>query len=446
MARQHLAGLQDSLQHRQDQDADVGDGEEGQHGGGAEEEPGALRWSWMPENLRPFMTDDRGSFRKTQLLDQIAAATDQSDYLWYRTSLEHKGEGAYKLYVNTTGHAIYAFVNGKLVGQNHSTNGAFVFQLETPVKLQSGKNYISLLSGTVDLKNYGPLFELMPAGIAGGPVKLVGTNGTDIDLTNSSWFYKSGLAGEQRQIHLDKAGYKWRSHNSSGIPVNRPFTWYKTTFAAPAGEEAVVVDLLGLNKGAAWVNSNSLGRYWPSYTAAEMDGCHVCDYRGEFKAEGGGIRCLTGVRRAVAAVLPRAPRLPPRRRAQHAGPLRGGRRRPDARRVPHGRRGRRLRGGRRGRGRRDAGVRRARARGRQRGRGQLRRDQGQLRRLRGRVRVLGGAQGVHGGVRRQGVVHGEAHGRVRRGRVRVRRAHRAGHLLIANNYWAWAVTRVVLVY
>jgi len=50
-----------------------------------EEEPGALRWSWMPENLRPFMTDDRGSFRKTQLLDQIAAATDQSDYLWYRT-------------------------------------------------------------------------------------------------------------------------------------------------------------------------------------------------------------------------------------------------------------------------------------------------------------------------------------------------------------------------
>ncbi|XP_039847812.1 beta-galactosidase 1-like [Panicum virgatum] len=259
-----------------------------------EEEPGALRWSWMPENLRPFMTDDRGSFRKTQLLDQIAAATDQSDYLWYRTSLEHKGEGAYKLYVNTTGHEIYAFVNGKLVGQNHSANGAFVFQLETPVKLQSGKNYISLLSGTVGLKNYGPLFELMPAGIAGGPVKLVGTNGTDIDLTNSSWSYKSGLAGEQRQIHLDKAGHKWRGHNSSGIPVNRPFTWYKTSFAAPAGDEAVVVDLLGLNKGAAWVNGHSLGRYWPAYTAAEMGGCHVCDYRGEFKAEGGGVRCLTG--------------------------------------------------------------------------------------------------------------------------------------------------------
>ncbi|CAO2190555.1 unnamed protein product [Urochloa humidicola] len=258
-----------------------------------EKEPEALQWSWMPENLRPFMTDDRGSFRQKQLLEQIATSTDQSDYLWYRTSLEHKGEGSYNLYVNTTGHEIYAFVNGKLVGQNHSANGEFVFQLDTPVKLNSGKNYISLLSGTVGLKNYGPLFELMPAGIAGGPVKLVGANGTDIDLTNSSWSYKSGLAGEHRQIHLDKVGYKWQSHNSS-IPVNRPFTWYKTTFAAPAGQEAVVVDLLGLNKGAAWVNGNSLGRYWPSYTAAEMDGCHVCDYRGKYKAEGDGIRCLTG--------------------------------------------------------------------------------------------------------------------------------------------------------
>jgi hypothetical protein len=105
--------------------------------------------------------------------------------------------------------------------------------------------------------------------------------------------FQSGLAGEHRQIHLDKPEYWWQSHNGS-IPVNRPFTWYKATFDAPAGEEPVVVDLLGLGKGAAWVNGHSLGRYWPSYTAPEMDGCHVCDYRGKFKAEGDGIRCLTG--------------------------------------------------------------------------------------------------------------------------------------------------------
>jgi len=40
-----------------------------------EKEPEALRWSWMPENLKPFMTDDHGSFRQTGLLEQIATST-----------------------------------------------------------------------------------------------------------------------------------------------------------------------------------------------------------------------------------------------------------------------------------------------------------------------------------------------------------------------------------
>lgn len=39
-----------------------------------------------------------------------------------------------------------------LAGQNHSPNGHFVFQLESPAKLHDGKNYISLLSATIGLK------------------------------------------------------------------------------------------------------------------------------------------------------------------------------------------------------------------------------------------------------------------------------------------------------
>ena len=83
--------------------------------------------------------------------------------------------------VNTTGHEIYAFVNGKLagecfdpansrlfslllyfthqpdgliliIGRQHSPNGDFIFQLESPVKLHDGKNYLSLLSATIGLK------------------------------------------------------------------------------------------------------------------------------------------------------------------------------------------------------------------------------------------------------------------------------------------------------
>jgi hypothetical protein len=37
-------------------------------------------------------------------------------------------------------------------------------------------------------QNFGSLFELVPAGNVWGPVKLVGGNGTAIDLTKSSWY------------------------------------------------------------------------------------------------------------------------------------------------------------------------------------------------------------------------------------------------------------------
>lgn len=169
---------------------------------------------------------------------------------------------------------------------------------------------------------------------------MIGEN-TTLDLSNFPWSYKVGihhntllhsyaslastnyehynqigLDGEVRRIHLDRRAVKW---HSGMFPTNRPFTWYKVlslhfasviyltvirddrevtfllyvrlkaTFQAPLGSEAVVVDLLGMGKGTAWVNGNSIGRFWPNYTAS-ADGCHECDYRGTFSSN----KCQTG--------------------------------------------------------------------------------------------------------------------------------------------------------
>ncbi|KAL6899446.1 hypothetical protein ACP4OV_006104 [Aristida adscensionis] len=244
-----------------------------------------LKWSWMPEFLNPSLTDENGSFRTNDLLEQIVTTEDESDYLWYKTSVGYSREYpgikvAPPLHVNTTGHELYAFVNG-----------IPAFQFQAPVTLKRGKNYISLLSAAVGLKNYGASFELTPAGIVGGPVRLVSADGTAIDLSHSAWTYETGLFGEKQQIYLDQPGLSWGNRT---VPINRPFTWYKATFEAPSGTEAVVVDLAGLNKGVAYVNGNSLGRYWPSYVAGDMAGCHRCDYRGEYKTWGNEEKCLTG--------------------------------------------------------------------------------------------------------------------------------------------------------
>ncbi|KAF2605841.1 hypothetical protein F2Q68_00045182 [Brassica cretica] len=61
---------------------------------------------------------------------------------------------------------------------------------------------------------------------------------------------------------------KW---SVEGVPFNRTMTWYKATFKAPLGNDPVVVDLMGLGKGAAWVNGNNIGRYWPAFISSENE-------------------------------------------------------------------------------------------------------------------------------------------------------------------------------
>ncbi|KAF2594610.1 hypothetical protein F2Q70_00044123 [Brassica cretica] len=61
------------------------------------------------------------------------------------------------------------------------------------------------------------------------------------------------------------------------------------TFKAPLGNDPVVVDLLGLGKGTAWVNGNNIGRYWPAFISSENGCAAKCNYRGPYHAE----KCLT---------------------------------------------------------------------------------------------------------------------------------------------------------
>ncbi|KAI8017314.1 Beta-galactosidase 7 [Camellia lanceoleosa] len=97
-------------------------------------------------------------------------------------------------------------------------------------------------------QNYGPQFDKINTGIP-GPVQLIGRNGDET-------------------IIKDLSLHKWN---------------YRTTFQAPLGTNPVVVDMQGMGKGMAWVNGQSIGRYWPSYLAKE-DGCSLeaCDYRGTY--------------------------------------------------------------------------------------------------------------------------------------------------------------------
>ncbi|KAL5974513.1 hypothetical protein ACLOJK_031178 [Asimina triloba] len=252
-----------------------------------------LKWVWQDEVIRDALKGQGGTFDSPTPLEQLNITGDASDYMWYMTSLFLTDSDPLQgkqvtLRVKTTGQGLYAFFNGKLVGSQYGVAGNYKFVFEAPVTMQPKRNFISLLSVIVGLQNYGPFFDTFPTGIINGPVALVADGNIVKDLSANHWSYKVGLIGEAQQIQNDdpaKAA-KW---SADVLPIGRPMVWYKTTFTAPPGTDPVVVDLQGLGKGVAWVNGQSLGRYWPSPKATGR-GCGQCDYRGRYNAE----KCVTG--------------------------------------------------------------------------------------------------------------------------------------------------------
>nr|CAB3465799.1 unnamed protein product [Digitaria exilis] len=144
--------------------------------------------------------------------------------------------------------------------------------LNQPVELVQGLNKLTLLSEIVGLQNYGAFLEKDGAGFR-GQVKLTGFPNGDIDLTKSLWTYQIGLKGEFSKIYSpeNQGCAKWSSMQNDDTQT--PFTWFKTMFDAPEGNDPVAIGLGSMGKGQAWVNGHLIGRYW-SLVAPES-GYHI---------------------------------------------------------------------------------------------------------------------------------------------------------------------------
>ncbi|XP_038705830.1 beta-galactosidase 8 [Tripterygium wilfordii] len=247
-------------------------------------------WSWINE---PVGISKDDAFVKPGLLEQINTTADKSDYLWYSISTNIKGDEPFLgdgsqtvLHVESLGHVLHAYINGRLAGSGIGSSGNAKVSVEIPVTLVPGKNTIDLLSLTVGLQNYGAFFDKTGAGIT-GPVKLKdSTNGSvPVDLSAQQWTYQIGLKGEELGLSSGTTS-QWVSEST--LPKKQSLIWYKTTFDAPAGNDPVALDFTGMSKGEAWVNGQSIGRYWPTYVSANKGCTDSCNFRGSY----GSSKCL----------------------------------------------------------------------------------------------------------------------------------------------------------
>ncbi|XP_051132735.1 beta-galactosidase 5-like [Andrographis paniculata] len=244
-----------------------------------------LSWETYSEDVS---ANNDKRFAVLGLLEQLNVTRDTSDYLWYTTSVTispsesflHGGKWP-DLTVDSEGHALHMFVNGQLLGSAFGTRENRRFSLTRAVNLHAGINSIALLSVAVGLPNIGHRFETWNTGVL-GPVVLRGVDHGSWDLSSQQWSYKVGLNGETANIvsPSQSSSVDWMK-GSLAAKQRQPLTWYKAYFNAPVGNSALALDLSSMGKGQAWVNGQSIGRYWSALARGHCSG--ECSYAGTYR-------------------------------------------------------------------------------------------------------------------------------------------------------------------
>ncbi|CAL1384117.1 unnamed protein product [Linum trigynum] len=256
-----------------------------------------MSWETYEEDINSVEDSSRMTARG--LLEQINVTRDTSDYLWYMTSVHigpsesflHGGPKP-SLNVQSAGHALHVFINGHYSGSAFGTRENRKLTFNGPVNLHHGTNRIAMLSVAVGLPNVGPRFETWKTGIE-GPVMLHGLNKGTRDLTWHKWSYQVGLRGESLNIvsptGASSSSVDWLHQVALASKGRRheALKWHKAYFDAPGGNEPLALDLRSMGKGQAWINGQSIGRYWMAYAKGD---CNGCGYAGTYRP----VRCQLG--------------------------------------------------------------------------------------------------------------------------------------------------------
>nr|XP_043637528.1 beta-galactosidase 3-like [Erigeron canadensis] len=248
---------------------------------------GSILQSWESYHEDLSTSENGPLLTSVGLLEQISVTRDASDYLWYSTSIEispletflHGGKNP-TLTVNSKGHGVHVFVNGRHSGSAYGSRKDTRFTFRKRVNLRGGTNKIALLSLAAGLPNVGTHFELRDTGIL-GPVSLNGLDHGPFDLSRLTWSYKVGLNGETKNLNSPNgiSTVEW-SQVALLDHVKQPLKWYKAYFDAPEGNEPLALDMKSMVRGQVWINGQSIGRYW---TVRANGTCSVCRYPGAFR-------------------------------------------------------------------------------------------------------------------------------------------------------------------
>ena len=227
----------------------------------------ALSFSWRSEPTPGRWSDIMKSpVQSEKPLQQLEFTRDETDYCWYSTDIFMKEEGEAKLALEGVGDFVHVFVDEKPAGStqppllNHrgSPDGPG-FHQSFAFSLASGMHKLDILCCSLGLiKGDWMIGDANMAEERKGLWGRVIINGKEC---RGPWTIQPGLMGEKDGLHED-TGFYFKWNDDWEAAKNRPLRWWSAMFDRPDGNDPLVVDLSGMQKGLAWLNGHCLGRYW----------------------------------------------------------------------------------------------------------------------------------------------------------------------------------------
>ena len=237
----------------------------------------ALEWkAWREPIVKRRGFDASVDKNGTTPTDQVHVTDDLTDYMWYSTSVELQA-GRQQLELTTgIGSAFLVYLDGAFVGadDDHTHTGSHGAtradargNMSFPFTATAGTHRLDLLSVSMGINNWLGVEDnwkgLLAGSAARGKLRLVdnATGSVLKDLTSNGWLMQPYLEGQRRS--LQSGGVPptpWVPTTTSAL--GQTLTWFSTEFATPQGSAPLVLDILGLGRGHAYVNSFDIGRYY----------------------------------------------------------------------------------------------------------------------------------------------------------------------------------------
>ena len=226
-------------------------------------------WKVWQENV----TQLEGAWLGDRPYEQLGVTRDESDYLFYQTTITGPVTGSVALSVQSRiANSFLAFIDGQLesvAGYCTHNEGNATYNMS--VGTQAGvQHQLTLLSVSLGVNTHTDPGEFDMKGIVGN-VSLDGR-----DITHTSWLHRAKLTGEIMNVYTvaGSANVTWNEDYVDYL--GKSVVWFQHSFPSPKVETgySLLLDLMGMQRGYIYLNGVNLGRYW----LTQVNGVYVQRY------------------------------------------------------------------------------------------------------------------------------------------------------------------------